>query len=78
MKNLAVIAALAAGANALVPRGSTCCFGLTASGPASGTVGQLSDGQNRLGGGLAPAQFCIDSAGGITDGNGRGCILTGK
>ncbi|KAL1850857.1 hypothetical protein Plec18170_006694 [Paecilomyces lecythidis] len=76
IKNLAVAAVFAAGANALVPRGSTCCFGLTASGSASGTVGQLDDGQNRIGGGLPPAQYCIDSAGGITDGHGRGCILT--
>ncbi|KAJ9308108.1 hypothetical protein DTO217A2_2349 [Paecilomyces variotii] len=76
MKNLAVAAAFAAGANALVPRSNTCCFGLTASGSASGTIGQLSDGQNRIGGGLPAAQYCIDSSGGITDSNGRGCILT--
>lgn len=78
MKNLAVAAAFAAGANALVPRSNTCCFGLTASGSASGTIGQLSDGQNRIGGGLPAAQYCIDSSGGITDSNGRGCILTRK
>ncbi|KAJ9300745.1 hypothetical protein DTO271G3_1909 [Paecilomyces variotii] len=76
MKNLAVAAAFAAGANALVPRSNTCCFGLTASGSVSGTIGQLSDGQNRIGGGLPAAQYCIDSSGGITDSNGRGCILT--
>ncbi|GAD99270.1 GPI anchored cell wall protein, putative [Paecilomyces variotii No. 5] len=76
MKNLAVAAVFAAGANALVPRSNTCCFGLTASGSASGSIGQLDDGQNRIGGNLPPAQYCIDSAGGITDGHGRGCILT--
>lgn len=71
------LVASAAGAHALVTRGDTCCFSLTASGEASGTVGQLSDGQNRIGdNSLSPAQFCIDSNGAITDGNGRGCILT--
>ena len=41
---------------------------------------KLSDGQNRIGqtSGLANGQgtYCIDSKGGLTDGNGRGCILT--
>ncbi|KAL1964604.1 hypothetical protein VTN77DRAFT_6778 [Rasamsonia byssochlamydoides] len=75
-KTVTTIAALAAGANALVAREATCCFGLTASGGASGTIGQLGDGQNRIGGGLPPAQYCIDSNGGIKDSSGRGCILT--
>lgn len=78
MKNLATIAAFAAGANALVGRSSTCCFHLTAAGGIPGTLGQLSDGQNRILGGLPPAQYCIDSAGAVKDTNGRGCILTGK
>jgi hypothetical protein len=78
MKTAAAIAAFVAGANALVARDATCCFGLTASGGASGTIGQLGDGQNRIGGGLPPAQFCIDSSGGIKDSSGRGCILTRK
>jgi hypothetical protein len=63
------------GATAVSPR--SCSFGLTASGKQSGTIGQLSDGQNRIGGGLVPATFTIDN-GGITDAAGRGCILTGK
>jgi len=70
------LALLVAGANALVGRDGTCCFSLTASGGASGTLGQLSDGQNRIGGGLPAAQYCIGSNGGLTDGSGRGCILT--
>lgn len=78
MKTVGTIAAIAVGANALVARDATCCFGLTASGGASGTIGQLGDGQNRIGGGLPPAQFCIDSSGGIKDSSGRGCILTRK
>lgn len=62
---------------ALVPRQTPCCFHLDASGGVAGTVGQLGDGQNRVGGGLAPADYCITN-GAITDSNGRGCILTRK
>jgi hypothetical protein len=76
MKSFAAIAALAAGAHALAIRGDSCCFELTASGGASGTLGQLSDGQNRIGGGLPPATYCISPSGIVTDRNGRGCILT--
>lgn len=78
MKNFATLAAFAAGGNALVSRADSCCFHLTASGAASGTVGQLGDGQNRLGGGLSAASFCIDSNGAITDSSGRGCVVTSK
>ncbi|KAF2159610.1 hypothetical protein M409DRAFT_70921 [Zasmidium cellare ATCC 36951] len=66
---------LAVGASAAVVARDQCCFQLTASGGASGTVGQLSDGQNRIGGGYPPATYCINN-GGITDSSGRGCILT--
>ncbi|KAE8362443.1 ubiquitin 3 binding protein But2 C-terminal domain-containing protein [Aspergillus caelatus] len=77
MKNFIILAALAASAQGLMGRTTNCCFHLTASGGASGTVGQLSDGQNRIGDNtLSPAQFCISSDGSITDGSGRGCILT--
>jgi hypothetical protein len=78
MKSIASLALLATGANSLVARGDTCCFGLTASGGASGSVGQLSDGQNRVGGGLPPGKYCLGAGGGLTDGHGRGCILTRK
>lgn len=54
---------------------STCCFGLTASGGQTGTVCQLDDGQTRIGGGLAPAEFCINGTT-IEDSAGRGCIIT--
>ncbi|KAL4922549.1 ubiquitin 3 binding protein But2 C-terminal domain-containing protein [Aspergillus aurantiobrunneus] len=76
MRNFATFAAFAAGANALVPRDTSCCFHITASGEASGPVGQLGDGQNRIGGNLPEGQFCVNSDGSITDGSGRGCILT--
>lgn len=63
------------GASAAVLKRSECCFQLTASGGASGSVGQLDDGQNRVGGGYQAATYCLNN-GGITDSNGRGCILT--
>ncbi|GME42307.1 Ubiquitin 3 binding protein But2 [Neofusicoccum parvum] len=64
------------GVSAAALKRPDCCFQLTASGGASGTVGQLNDGQNRVGGGYGAAKYCINSAGGITDANHRGCILT--
>jgi hypothetical protein len=77
MRTFTTVAAFASAANALVSRSETCCFGLSASGSESGPIGQLDDGQCRIyGGGLPRGQFCIDSQGGITDGKGRGCILT--
>ncbi|OQD81263.1 hypothetical protein PENANT_c028G00332 [Penicillium antarcticum] len=77
MKHFITLAAFAAGSNALVGRSDSCCFHLTSSGGASGELGQLSDGQNRIGDNtLSAAQYCIDSKGAITDNKGRGCILT--
>lgn len=79
MKNLAIVIALAVGSNAhtLASRGAPgCCFELTAGGGTTGPVGQLGDGQNRIGGGLSPVKFCIDKDGEIADQSGRPCILT--
>lgn len=72
------ILALAASASALVvERGDNkCCFTLEASGGVSGTVGQLDDGQNRVGGHHPPGHYCLSNSGGLTDNKGRGCILT--
>ncbi|KAM0705646.1 hypothetical protein Q7P35_007006 [Cladosporium inversicolor] len=73
-----IIALAVAGSSAsafVLPRDDGCTFEVTASGGKSGTVGQLDDGQNRIGGSFAPATYNI-SNGGITDANGRGCILT--
>ena len=68
---------LAVGASAavLVTKDTGCCFSLTASGAQSGIVGQLTDGQNRVYGNLPAGKYCINN-GAITDGQGRGCILT--
>jgi hypothetical protein len=63
------------GANALVAREAAQCVQLQASGGASGVLGQLDDGQNRVGGGHPTGCYCL-SNGGFTDSNGRGCILT--
>lgn len=73
MKSYITLAAFAAGTQALVSRTGSCCFHLTSNGS---PVGQLSDGQNRIGDNSLPeGEFCI-SDGSITDGSGRGCILT--
>jgi hypothetical protein len=78
MKTFIAIASLAAGANALVGRSDSCCFHLTASGDESGSLGQLSDGQVRVGdNSLSAAKFCL-SGGVITDSEGRGCVVTSK
>ncbi len=66
---------LALGASAVSIKRDSCIFTLTSSGGESGTVGQLSDGQNRVGGGL-PTGYYTFSNGQITDSEGRGCILT--
>lgn len=77
MKSFIAIASLAVGANAL-SRSDSCCFHLTASGDASGSLGQLSDGQVRVGdNSLSAAKFCL-SGGVITDSEGRGCVVTCK
>jgi hypothetical protein len=64
------------GANAYVARANTQCFKLSASGGASGVLGQLDDGQNRIGGNHPTGCYCLDGNGGFTDSSGRGCILT--
>lgn len=76
MKTFVALTALTAGANGLVSRApGNCCFQL--SGGGGGKVGQLGDGQNRIGDkSLPPATFCINNSGGLTDSHGRGCILT--
>lgn len=80
MKRLVFLAALAASANALalftraeVP----CCFHLNVSGEVTGSLGQLTDGQSRVGdNSLSQSLFCINSTGVITDSTGKGCIIT--
>ncbi|CZS98253.1 hypothetical protein WAI453_012001 [Rhynchosporium graminicola] len=62
------------GASASILPRDTCTFTLTASGGQSGIVGQLSDGQNRIGGGNSTGIYTINN-GKITDAKGRGCIL---
>ncbi|KAF2249655.1 hypothetical protein BU26DRAFT_409495, partial [Trematosphaeria pertusa] len=54
-------------------------FTLQAHGKASGPIGQLDDGQNRVGGGLPMGQYTLkygSKGGEIVDGKNRGCILT--
>lgn len=71
---LAVWAGVSIGA--LLPRQDPqCCFAIAASGGVSGIVGQLYDGQVRVGPDFGGGTFCINN-GAITDSQGRGCILT--
>jgi len=76
MQIVGALAVFVAGANALVFARDTCCFQLTASGSVAGPVGELDDGQVRIGGGLQPVQYCVDSSGSLNDSSGRKCVLT--
>lgn len=77
MKGFVAALLFATGVDALVSRGGSCCFHLKAHGGPGGYVDQLGDGQNRIGqSGLPEGTYCIDGNGGLTDGQGRGCILT--
>lgn len=68
------VAAFGIAASALsIPR--SCTFSLTASGGISGTVGTLSDGQNRIGGDHGVEQYTINN-GAVINTFGNGCILT--
>ncbi|PPJ60617.1 hypothetical protein CBER1_03621 [Cercospora berteroae] len=78
MTTFLLTAGLVAGAaGAALPRRDNghCQFQLTAAGGASGTVGQLDDGQNRIGGSFEAATYSLEN-GTIKDSNNRGCILT--
>jgi hypothetical protein len=78
MKRASAPVALALGVSAaLVERQNGCAFQLTANGPAAGSIGQINDGQARIGGGYYASSFTLDPATGLLkDGAGRGCILT--
>jgi hypothetical protein len=75
MKSIIGALAFTAVCNAIITRWAPCCFHLSASGAVTGTAGQLDDGQVRINGPLSASEFCISDSG-ITDANGRGCILT--
>lgn len=75
MKSFFYPAAFAAVGSAALLRRDQCCFEITASGGVTGVMGQLADGQNRLNASLPAATYCY-SNGGITDEEGRGCIVT--
>jgi len=75
MKTIISSLVLLGGAHTIIKKWAPCCFHLTAGGAVTGTVGQLDDGQARVNGPLSASEFCI-ADNGITDANGRGCILT--
>lgn len=71
-------AAFAAAASAAALRRGDmngCGFHIKSSGGLDCTMGQFEDGQNRLNGSYPVATYYF-SNGGITDGNGRPCIVT--
>lgn len=80
MKSLFLLAASAATVNGLVGRAEpACCFHLNVSGEVTGPLGQLVDGQSRVGDHSLPqSEFCINSTGVITDATGKGCIITSE
>lgn len=80
MKSFFFLAAFAASVSSLafLPRGEQpCCFHLNVSGEVAGPLGQLTDGQSRVGdNSLNQSLFCINSTGVIVDNTGKGCIIT--
>lgn len=80
MKSFFTVAAIAAGASAAalnVPRATAdqCCFGLNVNGGyQNGSLGQLDDGQNRVGPGFSGANYCL-SSGTIYDSKGYACVI---
>ncbi|KAF3934115.1 hypothetical protein ABW19_dt0209460 [Dactylella cylindrospora] len=79
--SLALLAFASTVYSVVLPRTNPCykCqgFTITVSGGASGPLGQISDGQNRVGPYTPnPAKYTLGCDGGIIDQNGRGCILT--
>ena len=88
MRSVLTLATLSVGASALVPhigpRNDSPdgeWFTLTANGPPTklgsthGAIGQLGDGQNRIGDGYPKGEYRIKD-GKVWDKHGRGCILT--
>ncbi|KAK8054839.1 hypothetical protein PG993_000066 [Apiospora rasikravindrae] len=76
--NLAMLAALAGGANALAFRAAPggCEMTMSTSGSVSYPVGQHGSGQTKAGANLSPTNFKMDGSGGLTDSSGRGCWFT--
>jgi hypothetical protein len=70
MKTFALsILAPASRVNALIAHGANCCFHLSTSGGASGPTGQLTDDQNRIGGGRrSPVNLPIGTRATMKDG----------
>lgn len=82
MKSFLVLAALAASVNGLALFGraeTACCFHLSVTGDVTGPLGQLTDGQSRVGdNSLSQSLFCINSTGVIVESTGKGCIITSE
>ena len=76
MKSATLLFSVGATAS-LTRRHNICSLQLTAFGGCAGPVGQIPDGQCRVGGGLPQSLFQLDKSRGIlTDSIGRGCYIT--
>lgn len=76
--SLLVASSLSFGIRAQNSTGSCCKFTISSPSSFPSPAGQLDDGQIRFNGTYPTANFCLGSDGGITDDQGRGCIVTGK
>jgi hypothetical protein len=76
MKYSLAALAFGLGASARVLRRDDCSFTLSTSGGVTGDVGQLEDGQNRVGGNLPTSQATYTINNGQISSAGKGCILT--
>ncbi|EPE35797.1 hypothetical protein GLAREA_05135 [Glarea lozoyensis ATCC 20868] len=76
MKYTLATLAFGIGASARVLQRDDCSFTLTASGGLTGNVGQLDDGQNRIGGNPPTSQATYSINNGQITSAGKGCILT--
>ena len=75
---LVFVTALLHGIQAQNTTGSCCKFTISSPSGFPSPAGQLDDGQIRFNGTYPPASFCLGNDGGITDAQGKGCIVTGK
>lgn len=80
MRHTLIPLAFGLGASAgVLKRGDGCHSEIHAHGHAHGPVGELSDGQCRVGGGYAPVRYHLNKRTGIlTNSKGWGCIIAGE
>lgn len=66
-------------AASLIKRHHSCSFQVSVFGGCAGHIGQIPDGQCRVGGSFQHSTFNLDKHSGVlTDAHGRGCYLTSE